>query len=115
VESIANSLNGNNILLSQMQSNSALNKITADKAAESQEGVGNALQSFGDVLKQQMNDINTLQSQADQAVQTYATGGDIELHNVILATEKADMALQLALQVRNRVVGAYQEITRMNI
>ena len=41
--------------------------------------------------------------------------GTNQPHNVVLATEKADMALQLAAQVRNRIIGAYQEITRMNV
>ena len=98
-------------LLNKMQSDTAVKK-NAGKPAE---GVGNVLQSFGDVLKNQMEHINNLQANANEATQTYAVGGDIELHNVMLAVEKADMALQLAMQVRNKVIGAYQEITRMNI
>jgi flagellar hook-basal body complex protein FliE len=85
------------------------------KAANSGESVGNVLNSFGDVLKNQMEHISNLDAQANQAKETYALGGDIELHNVMLAVEKADTAMQLAMQVRNKMIGAYQEITRMNI
>lgn len=110
MDGISSSLGGENILLSKMQSDAAVKKT-----GNSNENVGNVLNSFGDVLKSQMENINTLDAQANQAKETYAVGGDIELHNVMLAVEKADMALQLAMQVRNKMIGAYQEITRMNI
>jgi flagellar hook-basal body complex protein FliE len=117
VDSIGGNLgSGGNILFDQMKSNSALGKMgTAADAGKSAEGAGNVLQSFGHMLKEQMDHINNLQGEADQAAQTYAVGGDIELHNVILAADKADMALQLGMQVRNKVIAAYQEITHMNI
>lgn len=76
---------------------------------------GNVLNHFGDALKKQMNTINDTQAAADNAQQTYATGGDIELHNVMIATEKAELSLQLAMQIRNKAVAAYQEISHMNI
>lgn len=115
MESIKNGLNPNSLLLSQMQSNAAVKKISANPHAEESANVGNLLGDFGSILKDQMSHINALQSEANASMETYATGGDIELHNVILAVEKADMALQLAMQVRNKVVSAYQEITRMGI
>lgn len=116
MESIGNSLDGSGgkLLLQGLQSNAAVKKAVSAENAEGQ-SVGEILGGFGDLLKNQMNNINNLQAQADQATQTYAVGGDIELHNVIMAAEKADMAMQLALQIRNRVISAYQEISRMNI
>lgn len=111
MDGISQGLGGSDILLNKMQSDAAVKKIAKPDA----EGVGSTLQNFGDVLKNQVNQLNDLQSNANEAMQTYAVGGDIELHNVVLAVEKADMALQLAMQVRNKVIGAYQEITRMNI
>jgi flagellar hook-basal body complex protein FliE len=113
VESINNSLDSSSILLSGMKSNAAVKKA-ADAGTETA-SAGSVLNNFGDLLKTELGNINNLQSQADQAAQTYAVGGNIELHNVILAAEKADMALQLALQIRNRMISAYQEISRMNI
>ncbi len=78
-------------------------------------GVGNALQTFGSMLKDQLGNINDLQSKANAAQQSYATGGDVELHNVILATEKSELSLQLASQVRNKIVAAYSEISHMGV
>jgi len=116
VESISNNLGGNSdLLLNRLQSDSAVKKAGAGTEGNEPEGLGNILHSFGGILKDQMANINNLQNEANQAQQTYATGGDIELHNVMLAAEKADLSLQLAMQVRNKVVAAYQEITHMTI
>ncbi|MDX2084811.1 MAG: flagellar hook-basal body complex protein FliE [Candidatus Melainabacteria bacterium] len=76
---------------------------------------GEVLSKFGQALQGEMDKINGLQAEADDAVQQYATGGDIDLHNVIMAVGKVDTSLQLAAQIRNRAVAAYQEINRMPI
>ena len=89
--------------------------LKPEEAPKESTGAGEVLGTFGDLLKNQMHAVSNLQANADQATETYAVGGDIELHNVILAVEKADMAMQLAMQIRNRIVGAYQEISRMQV
>lgn len=111
-----NNLSGFNLLNSSIQSNRAISKaaIPNTSSPESQ-GVGNMLDSFGNILKDQLQQINNLQAQADDAKQTFAVGGDIELHNVMLAAEKADLSMQLAMQVRNKIVAAYQEISHMTV
>lgn len=114
-----NQLKNGNPLLDSLQSGSGLKKTglasTLKDGAQPSEGLGNILQSFGGVLKDQMSHINNLQTEANQAQQTYATGGEIELHNVIIAAEKADLSLQLAMQIRNKAVAAYQEISHMTV
>ena len=118
MDGISNQQGETTLTLSLFKSHSAANKAAvASKAIDPDSGqtVGNILDSFGGMLKQQMNNINNLQADADQARQTYAVGGDIQLHSVMLAAEKADLSLQLAMQVRNKVVAAYQEISHMTI
>lgn len=118
MDSINSSLTGfGSLLNSPLQSGSVHKKPGAAVSDEtSKDGsAGNVLQDFGQLLKDQMHHINDLNSVAEEAKQTYALGGDIELHNVILAGEKADLSLQLAMQIRNKMINAYQEITRMNI
>jgi flagellar hook-basal body complex protein FliE len=111
-----NNQENSGLLLNSMRSDAAMRKLDAKaQEAESTGSLGNILQSFGDVLKDQVAKISDLQAKADEAAQTYATGGDIELHNVILASEKAGLSLELAMQVRNKVVAAYQEVMHMNI
>lgn len=104
------------LTLSLLKSNAAVGKADASKpGAGSEQTVGNILESFGGMLKEQMNNINNLQTDANQARETYAVGGDIPLHSVMIAAEKADLSLQLAMQVRNKLVSAYQEISHMTI
>jgi flagellar hook-basal body complex protein FliE len=52
---------------------------------------------------------------ADQAIFDANTGGPTDLHDVMIAMEKADISLRLAVQVRNKAVDAYQEIMRMQV
>lgn len=85
------------------------------KAKPVEEGPGKAMESFGQLLKNHLNEVNQLDEVADELIQDYAVGKPVELHNVIIAHEKADMALELTMQLRNKAINAYQEVWRMNI
>jgi flagellar hook-basal body complex protein FliE len=67
----------------------------------------------GQAFGQQLNHLQTLQTNADQLTQDFASGKQVSLHNVMIATNRAEMSLQLAMQLRNKALGAYQEIARM--
>lgn len=71
--------------------------------------------SFGQFLSDALNKVNNQLSQADQLSLDYVMGKNVELHNVIIAGEQASMALYLTVQVRNKVIEAYQEIARMQV
>lgn len=83
-----------------------------DSTASSQSvGEGKA---FGDVLKESINKVDSLQKEADQAVQEMVSGsGDI--HNAMIALEKANISFQTMMQVRNKIVSAYEEVMRMQV
>ncbi len=70
---------------------------------------------FSSLLKDALNKVNTLQLQSDEYKQLLATGDVDNLHDVTIAAEKASIALQLTLAIRNKVVEAYQEIMRMQV
>jgi len=70
---------------------------------------------FSNLLKDALNKVNDLQIQSDEYKQLLATGDVDNLHDVTIAAEKASIALQLTLAIRNKVVEAYQEIMRMQI
>lgn len=72
-------------------------------------------QTFADVLKGFLQDVNRLQHEADALTTQLAIGQVDDLHQVTIATEKAYLALQLTTAVRNKVVEAYQEISRMQL
>ena len=71
--------------------------------------------SFGAVLKDSLSQVNHLQHEADQAIQELATGGKATLHDTMLALQKADLSFKLMMQVRNKIVEAYQEVLRMSV
>jgi flagellar hook-basal body complex protein FliE len=75
----------------------------------------NPLKSFSNLLEEAISEVNTLQNRADQMMEKLATGEVKDLHQVMIALEEANLALQLTLQIRNKVIEAYQEIMRMQI
>lgn len=72
-------------------------------------------QNFGNILKGAINNVNATQLQAEQMTSDFVLGNNVELHQVVLATEKATLALQLTVQIRNKAMEAYQELMRMQI
>jgi len=68
---------------------------------------------FQKVLSGAIGTIQDLNTNASQSVQKFLTGENEDLHTTILATQKAELAFELGLQVRNKVVDAYQEIMKM--
>jgi flagellar hook-basal body complex protein FliE len=71
--------------------------------------------SFKDFLLKSIHDVNSAQQQADQAVETLMTGGDVDPAAVLTAVEKADLAFRLMMQMRNKVMATYQEIKDIRI
>jgi flagellar hook-basal body complex protein FliE len=71
--------------------------------------------AFGDILKDAISTVNDLQKQSDQEIQKLMTGESQDLHNTVIAMQKADLSFQMMMQVRNKIVQAYQEIMRMQV
>jgi flagellar hook-basal body complex protein FliE len=70
---------------------------------------------FQKVLAGTIEKLESVQNDAAGAVQKFLTGENEELHTTVLAAQKAEIAFDLGLQVRNKVVSAYQEIMRMQM
>ena len=71
--------------------------------------------TFADTLKEAVGETNRLQQVADKKMEELATGRAQSIPDVMIAAEKADIALKLMVQVRNKVIDAYQEIMKMNV
>jgi flagellar hook-basal body complex protein FliE len=70
---------------------------------------------FQDMLTGAIGQVEALQQNATQTVQNFLSGEGEDLHTVALATQQADLAFEMFQQVRNKVVGAYQEIMKMQL
>lgn len=78
-------------------------------------GTTQAISSMGKPLGAFLDSVNSLQFQAEALKQELATGGDVELHEVMVAAEKASIGVELTMQIRNKLVDAYQEVMRMSV
>lgn len=71
--------------------------------------------SFGETLNKAITDVNNLQSEAGKAVEKMVVGEKVDLHDVMIAVEKARTSFDLLMEIRNRTIAAYQEIMRMQV
>jgi flagellar hook-basal body complex protein FliE len=101
----ANSLTGANQL-------PGLNELQPNAGAGAQ---GVDAPSFKDMLIDSIKQVNTMQQDADRAVETLFTGGDINPAEVLTAVQKADLAFRMMMQIRNKLVAAYEEIQNIRI
>jgi flagellar hook-basal body complex protein FliE len=70
---------------------------------------------FKDVLSSAIQDVQGAQSSATDGINKFLSGEGDDLHSTILATQRADLEFQMFLQVRNKVVSAYQEVMKMQL
>jgi len=71
--------------------------------------------SFKNLLLESINQVNTMQQQADRAVEQLVTGEDVDPATVLTSIQKADMSFRMMMQIRNKLMQAYQEIKEMRI
>ena len=72
-------------------------------------------ESFGKVLSEAINKVDKLHQEASISAAKMVLGSDDYLHNTVLAYEKADLAFQLTVEVRNKLIEAYQEVMRIQV
>ena len=71
--------------------------------------------SFGEILKTSLSEINQFQKNADRAIHELAGGNEKDIHQTMIALEKAEISFQFMMQVRNKIIAAYQEVMRMQV
>ena len=72
-------------------------------------------QSFEDTLKKFVSDVNSLQNQASASVEKMVTGEVEDIHQVMDAVAEAQTAMEFMVEIRNKILEAYQEIMRMPV
>ena len=71
--------------------------------------------AFGEMLKQAVTEISQLQNNADKAITSVQLGQSGNIHEAMIAIEKADISFRAMMQVRNKILEAYQEVMRMQV
>ncbi len=91
--------------------NSIVSGITSINASdEKTEGV-----RFGDILMNALNEVSQLEHESDALTEDFIAGRTDNIHQVLIASQKASISLSLVMEVRNKVLEAYQEIMRMQV
>jgi flagellar hook-basal body complex protein FliE len=73
------------------------------------------MESFSHLLSQALGDVNQLHLNADADAQKLVSGDQVDVHQVMIGMEKANVAFGLTVQVRNKLIEAYQEVMRMQV
>ncbi len=91
-----------------------LQEVHQPKPAEPAEA-GTAATSFGDTLKTALDNVNSVQSESSKLTAAYERGEETDIAKVMLARQEAGVAFEATLQVRNKLLNAYQETMRMGL
>ena len=97
----------------QALENASKNYVVHDK--NDPVGLGNFASKMGNAFTDSLNAVNNLKLEANRMQEDIAMGGSTNIHDAMIAAEKAELSMQMAVQVRNRIVAAYTEITGMAI
>ncbi|HTW57934.1 MAG TPA: flagellar hook-basal body complex protein FliE [Terriglobales bacterium] len=92
---------------------SSLRILPAEADAGSLASADPSGSGFRDVLHSAIDDIQQLEGQAQSQVAGVLSGNGADVHSAMIAVERADLSFQLMMQVRNKIVSAYEEISRM--
>ena len=98
-----------NNLIPNLPAFPGLDQLKSTPAMGEDAGEGN----FGSILKSAINQVEELHESAGQQTADLLKGDRSDVHNVMIAVEKADIVFQLMMQVRNKIVSAYQEVSHM--
>ena len=90
-------------------------EIISPSASERKVNEQSDVQSFGGMLKGALAQVDQLHKEADHAIQELAAGEEKDIHKTMIALEKAEISFQLMMQVRNKIIRAYEEIMRMQV
>lgn len=80
-----------------------------------QAGSKGGAKAFGEMLKDSINEVNKVQHEAAASVEKLAKGETKNIHDTMIAAEKASVSFNMMIQVRNKLLSAYEEVMRMQV
>ena len=101
---------GNELFRMRIESASGAPREGTDASASQAPAKG-----FGDLLKEAIEEVSNLQKEAAEAAKKLSVGGPEGIHETMIALKKADLSFRMLMQVRNKVMTAYQQIMRMQM
>jgi flagellar hook-basal body complex protein FliE len=102
--------------MNEVTFNSGLESLNGKNPAKTAKtGSAQNQETFGKMLARSLDDVNQLKLKADEAVENLAAGKQKDIHATMIALEKADIAFQLLMQVRNKIISAYETVMRTQV
>ncbi len=89
--------------------------VIGTDSGNSQSGAKDVADRFSNLLDNYLDNVDSKSKTAAKAIETFATGGDIDVHSVMIASEKASLSMKLAMQLKSKLLGAYKEISNMRV
>lgn len=99
-------------MIDELKLRSVLGTLTSP-LQEPEKKSGEAARAFSDVLKDAVSSVNEVHQDAQKSVQELMTGENKNLHETMIALQKADISFKLMMSIRNKLLEAYREVTRM--
>lgn len=98
-----------------IQNNNILANLNSNQTTNQTDNNNDTGLSFVDTLKNKLDEVNDQQIEADKVTQAFIEGDNVDVHQVMISSAEAQQSLDLAVQVRNKLVEAFQEINRMQL
>ena len=109
----------NSIANNPLQGSAQYNQINSlDLKTDSKKTVSPVLKTahtIGNGLLNSLNEVSQINRQAEDDLETFASGGDISVHDVMISAQKSNLAMAMAIQLRNQALNAYNELKNMSI
>ncbi len=93
---------------------SGVDAISAQKV-ENLSPTAQVAKDIGSGFSNSINELSGIEKKAEQDFETFASGGDISVHEVMISAQKSNLAMQMAIQLRNQLLNAYNEFKNMTI
>jgi flagellar hook-basal body complex protein FliE len=100
-------------LLTKLQSLHPVETQRQNSAAKAEGEQGGP--SFSEVLKKAIEDVSGLEKEADTAIQALAAGKSDNIHEAMIALQKADLSFKAMMEIRDKLINAYKEIMRLSV
>lgn len=93
----------------------AVDNFGAVQSAKELSPTAKMASDIGKGFSNSINELNTVQKSAETDFETFAAGGDISVHEVMISAQKSNLSMQMAIQLRNQMLNAYNEFKNMQI
>ena len=115
IQDFNNTLKNDKAFQIPTEEENSFDKILETKRKPEKNDMDKFMDRVGNAFSEGLNSVNNDALNAERAEEILATGGDISAHEVMIAAEKSNLSLQMAVQIRNRLINAYTEINTMQV